>query len=231
MWNSPIFLTFIPVIAVLLGAIIATWRNPGPQIVSAVQHFAAGVVFAAAAGELLPDLLHEHSVVGTLIGGMLGVLAMLFVKSVTERATGSIGLLVVIGVDVLIDGIVLGIGFASGARAGFLLTIALTAELLFLALPVTTALQETSMGRVRIIAIAVGMSLLLPFGALLGAPAAALSGVWMAGLFAFGLIALLYLVTEELLVEAHETPDKPWITAMFFWGFLALILIEEITPT
>ena len=44
----------------------------------------------------------------------------------------------------------------------------------------------------------------------------------------FGLMALLYLVTEELLVEAHEKPDSPLISAMFFVGFLALLLIEEI---
>jgi ZIP family zinc transporter len=31
----------------------------------------------------------------------------------------------------------------------------------------------------------------------------------LTGFFAFGLIALLYLVTEELLIEAHETPDRP----------------------
>ena len=40
--------------------------------------------------------------------------------------------------------------------------------------------------------------------------------------------ALLYLVTEELLIEAHETPDRPWVTAMFFVGFLALLLLEEV---
>ena len=50
----------------------------------------------------------------------------------------------------------------------------------------------------------------------------------LTGFFAFGLIALLYLVTEELLVEAHETPDRPWVTAMFFVGFLALLLLEEV---
>ena len=41
------------------------------------------------------------------------------------------------------------------------------------------------------------------------------------------LFALLYLVTEELLVEAHETPDRPWVAAMFFAGFLLLLLLEE----
>ena len=47
------------------------------------------------------------------------------------------------------------------------------------------------------------------------------------GFFAFGLIALLYLVTEELLVEAHEAPEGPIVTSMFFIGFLALLMLEE----
>jgi ZIP family zinc transporter len=64
----------------------------------------------------------------------------------------------------------------------------------------------------------------------LGSPVSALSGQWIAGLFAFGLMALLYLVTEELLAEAHEVPDKPWITAMFFFGFLLLIVLDELMP-
>jgi ZIP family zinc transporter len=44
---------------------------------------------------------------------------------------------------------------------------------------------------------------------------------------AFELVALLYLVTEELLVKAHETADTPLITAVFFVGFFLLILTEE----
>jgi len=32
-------------------------------------------------------------------------------------------------------------------------------------------------------------------------------------------MALLYLVTEELLVEAHERPDGPPVSAVFFVGF------------
>ena len=45
---------------------------------------------------------------------------------------------------------------------------------------------------------------------------------------AFGAAALLYLVTEELLVEAHEIPDTPLITAAFFVGSLILFVIEMI---
>jgi zinc transporter, ZIP family len=34
-------------------------------------------------------------------------------------------------------------------------------------------------------------------------------------------------LAEELLVEAHEIPDTPLSTAIFFAGFLLLIAIEE----
>lgn len=223
-------LTLAPMLAVIVGAAVTMVRRPGPQAASAIQHFAAGVVFAAAASELLPNIIHERSVMGTLLGGLAGVLAMLAIKSFGERAKGRVGLTTMIGVDILVDGLVLGIGFAAGVRAGILLTIALTLELLFLALPLTAALQKAEIATKRIFLIILGLTLLLPIGVALGFGVGALSGSWTSTIFAFGLMALLYLVTEELLVEAHETPDKPWITAMFFFGFLLLVLIEELAP-
>jgi ZIP family zinc transporter len=226
MRTDALSLTVFPIAAVILGALVATWRRPGPQLVSAIQHFAAGVVFAALASELLPSLVHERSVLGTMIGGVLGVAAMLGLKSVADKAKGPIGLVAAIGVDVLVDGVVLGIAFASGERAGLLLTVALTIELLFLALPLTTALQQAAVSRLRILATSCGLALILPMGVLLGLPASNLAGPWLAGLFGFGIMALLYLVTEELLVEAHEGPEPAYATALFFAGFLALLLVH-----
>jgi hypothetical protein len=55
---SPFWLTLVPVIAATSGAAAAVFARPGPSIVSAVQHLAAGVVFAAAAAEILPDLIN-----------------------------------------------------------------------------------------------------------------------------------------------------------------------------
>ena len=46
------------------------------------------------------------------------------------------------------------------------------------------------------------------------------------GVLSFGVAALLYLVTEELLVKAHEVPETALTTATFFVGFLAILLIE-----
>lgn len=219
--------TLIPAAAAIIGAVVAVNTRPGPTLISAIQHLAAGVVFAAAAGEILPDVMHGGSLLATVIGGAIGVVTMLVVKQLEERAKGPVGLLTAIGIDILIDGLVLGIGFAAGPKVGLLLTIALTIEVLFLGLTVATELGESVLSRARIIAITAALVLLLPIGALLGVPVALLPGPVLTGFFAFGLIALLYLVTEELLVEAHETRDRPWVTATFFAGFLALLVLEE----
>ena len=220
--------TLIPVVAVLIGSLFAVSRRPSDAFVSAMQHLAAGVVFAAAAAEVLPQGMHEGSPIATFTGGALGILVMLSLKALEGRASGPIAMLGAVAVDILIDGLVLGLAFVAGGKAGVLLTIALTLEVLFLGLTVTTELGETIKSKARIIGITMGIALLLPIGAAIATPVATFPPVVIAGFLSFGLMALLYLVTEELLVEAHEKPDTPLISAMFFIGFLGLLLIEEV---
>ncbi|GHE03984.1 transporter [Defluviimonas sp. 20V17] len=219
--------TLVPMLLGLTAASISVWVRPGPLAISAIQHFAAGVVFAAAAGEILPDIKHQGSAVATLVGGATGVAVMLLVKQIEGYIKGPAGLLAAIGIDVLIDGLVLGIGFTAGVKSGLLLTAALSLEVAFLGLALTSKLGASGWNRRRIVAVTAGLMALMPIGALLATPVTSLSPPVVSGFLAFGLVALLYLVTEELLVEAHETPDRPWITAMFFVGFLLLLLFEE----
>ena len=74
--------TLIPVVAVLLGSLVAVSRRPSEAIVSAMQHLAAGVVFAAAAAEILPQVMHEGSPIATFTGGALGIIVMLSLKAI-----------------------------------------------------------------------------------------------------------------------------------------------------
>lgn len=227
---SAIFYTLIPIAAVLAGALLSLVRRPSPGFVSAMQHLAAGVVFAAAATEILPQIKHDASPVATLIGGAVGVAVMLLLKELEGRAKGPVAMLGAVGIDNLVDGLVLGLAFVAGEKAGILLTVALTLEVLFLGLTVTVELRETIASRVRVIAIVFGLSLLLPLGAAVAMPVALLPAPVIVGFLSFGLMALLYLVTEELLAEAHQRPDSPLISAMFFVGFLGLLVIEEMMP-
>lgn len=219
--------TLVPLAAMVVGATIAAVRTPTAAVASAIQHFAAGVVFAAAASEILPDLKDAGSAFAIVVGGAAGLAAMLGIKWLGRKTEGQVGLVAITGVDILIDGVVLGIGFAAASRQGILLTIALTMEVLFLGLTMALELREAVSSRLLAVGVVGAVGLLLPIGAAIGSLAGALPGFWLAVLYAFALIALLYLVTEELLVEAHEKPDSALITSMFFIGFLAILLLEE----
>lgn len=108
-----------------------------------------------------------------------------------------IGLLVAVGVDLLVDGILVGLSVATLGRAqGVLLTIALTLVVLPLALSLTVELSHRGVGTVQAALVPPLLSLALAAGAigaviLLGAAPAAL----LAGILAFGLAALLFLAT------------------------------------
>lgn len=229
-------LAAVPAVATLSGAAFALYRSPSERARSLFRHFAAGVVLAVVAGELLPEITKEHRPFGVVIGFVLGVGLMLAVKAWSERleartaAKGTpTGLLVGVGIDVLLDGLLIGLGLAAGARIGFLLLIALTLELLFLGISVAVSLNEAGFPRQRSFAVIGGFCGLIVVGALLGGILlSGLSGLAFEIVLSFGAAALMYLVVEELLVEAHEVRETPFITASFFAGFVALYLLEWI---
>lgn len=214
----------VPAVTMVVGGLAAAVRAPGPRLRSAVQHLAAGILFAALAAELLPDLVHRRLPWVTLAGFTLGIFAMLALKEIARRLESSINeageegfptsLLVVAGVDILLDGLLIGISFAASARQGILVTVALTLEVLFLGLAVAAALSGPRARR-RALVISVLFAFLLLWGAVCGAYFLADASANMVdAVLAFAVAALLYLVTEELL------------TLMFFAGFIALLLIE-----
>jgi zinc transporter, ZIP family len=228
----------IPVAATILGGIIPLFFTPGARLRSSLQHFAGGLVFVAVAAELLPKMLEAHSLSATILGFFLGVTLMLGIKWLSERSgqkgivdVGRSGSLVLAaGVDYIVDGLLVGIGFVLGAKSGGLLTFALSVEGMFLALAVSAALKrDKDVSTARTIITAAIFGALFAAGAIGGAALLSrLSGFVHATMLAFGAAALIYLVTEELLVEAHDdrVPEDALTVALFFAGFLLLIGVE-----
>lgn len=224
---------FAPALALVVGGTVAVVRPPTASTRSWLQHLAAGVVFAAVAGELLPQELEEHRPLPIVLGFAAGVALMLGVRRLTEGAddagSGSGGLVANVGIDLLIDGLLVGVGFAAGAETGVLITVAMTFEVLFLGLASIASLSATGWSRRRAFAVVAGFALLVVLGATVGGVLlGGLAGDPFLAVLGFGSAALLYLVTEELLVEAHEVPETPVATAFFFVGFLVLFVIEMV---
>lgn len=232
----------LPTIALTGGGLLALAIRIGVQARSAILHFAAGVVFSVVAVEILPDVVRLHNPWLTVLGFSGGIALMLLIRQFTESpndevadspVAGSVqtrtlpvAFLLAIGVDLFIDGLLLGIGFAAGAKEGILLSIALGVEVLSLGLATATSLTDDGIGHSRIVRLLLGMSGVFFTSTLIGATL--LHNLPETGLdvvLSFGLAALLFLVTEELLVEAHEGTEKPWLTAMFFVGFLLFLVL------
>src|SRR5512140_3365713 len=224
----------IPVGAAFLGATVAALRPPGHIVRSGIQHFAAGVIFAVVAVELLPEVRRGHDPLEVGWTFAAGVALMLLIDEVMKRFdredghTGArgpaAGQLVPIGVDLLLDGVLIGIAMTAGLKQGVLLTLALTLELFSLGLAMAVQFGNAR-AAVRVLAPTAIASLMIA-GAVIGRTLLADASVHtLAGVLSFGCAALLFLVTEELLIEAHEAADTALTTTMFFVGFLIFLLL------
>jgi ZIP family zinc transporter len=228
--------TLIPVFAVITGGTISSFRQPSQGLRIIIQHFAAGIVFSAVALQILPELVLKPRIFPLVIGFSLGVVFMIGADWIVEklisgnnevRGRGSGTLAFASGVDMLIDGLLLGISFGIGKKQGIMITIALTIEMLLLGLSVTSSMLRDRMMRSRVIAITTMLAFCIVLGAAMGGFLfEGLSGSALVSVLAFATSAFLYLVTEELLVEAHKGPDTRLATSMFFVGFLLMMIIE-----
>lgn len=82
--SHALLFTLIPVAAALAAGLFAVALHPGAKVTGGFQHFAAGVVFAAAAIELLPTVLKKSP--GVAIGGFAAGIAVMFaMRTLTGR--------------------------------------------------------------------------------------------------------------------------------------------------
>jgi ZIP family zinc transporter len=225
----------IPAAVALSGGVLAAFWSPSHQVRSLIQHFAAGVVLAALAVELLPEIGREHAPGLVLAGSFaLGSLFMYGLKLWTMRlehraeAAGavnglSMGLMLATFIDVAVDGFIIGAGFAAGGETGMILALGLSVELLFLGLALAS--EATAGWRIVAISGALGGTV-LSFAVIGNAVLSGASHAVIGGALAFSAAALLYLVTEELLMEAHTVEEKPVSTLVLFAGFLAFWSIQ-----
>lgn len=231
---TPYIAMLIPAIVASLGGLLAVYWSPSHQTRSLIQHFAAGVVLAALAVEVLPEIGREHAPAWILIasfsiGGLMMYIMKLWSMRLEEKTEHlgdnafNYGLIAATFIDVAVDGFIIGAGFAAGGNTGAILALGLSVELLFLGL----SLVSNTIKGWRVVFMSVALAGVVLTCTLLGDYL--LSGAStnvISAILAFGVAALLYLVTDELLVEAHTIEEKPSSTLWLFAGFLVFWSIQ-----
>ena len=235
--QSEYLIMLIPALVAVAGGFLSLVWHPSHQMRRLIQHFAAGVVLSALAVELLPEIGREHAQPWVLIAAFAaGSLFMFGMKLLTDKleagshAAGQnantalpIGLLVATLIDIATDGFIIGAGFASGGETGLILALGLSVELLFLGL----ALMSDALRGWKMIALTCLLGVEVFAFAVLGKwLLAGVSHDVLGAVLAASAAALLYLVTEELLMEAHEVEEKNYAVLVLFAGFLTFWSIQ-----
>ncbi len=230
----PTLYALIPMGVAILGGLLASFYIPKPKVVGALQHFVAGIVIGAVAIELLPKILGHRPIWTIGIGFVIGVVVMILLHELAHylidrqgKQRVPYGLVAAVGIDFLIDGILIGVAFLAGSASGIVIAASLSLCAFFLNLTVSTSLTKRKVGVGLQWLIIVGIAIMLPIGALIGSTVISqFPPVILIETLAFGVAALLYLGVEELLAEAHEIKDTAWVSSAFFLGVLVILLIR-----
>ncbi len=215
----------------LITSVLANWMVPGPKVRSALQHFAAGIIFASVATEVVPELLIGDHMGSMVIGYVLGIALIFGIRCIEKKNSAGIGKGSWVGfaiagsVDLLIDGFLMGVAFSISKESGILLMIAIAFEVMFLGFTFSVSFANKGLRKLQVLLLMSTMAVVLFIGGILG--------YWILGVFepslqtsamAFGAVALLYLVTEELLVDAHKEGETAFGSLLLFIGFGGMIV-------
>lgn len=133
-------------------------------------------------------------------------------------------------IDGAMDGLLLGIASAASESAGLVLSISLAIEMSFLGLTLATSMKGQPKSKSLPAVFAAPLAIIIAAG--IGgffAGMLASNETFKVGLFAFGCSALIFMVAEELLLEAHEDGGEHvwWVDTMLYVGFLASIYLSK----
>lgn len=242
----------IPAVFMFIFSLVGLRVSPSKRLAGALQHFAAGILLSAVAQELVPPMVAAEGFEENLavcISFMAGVAAMIMLGKVFPEQQGLShsflgsgagacavfprALLAAVVIDGCMDGMLLGIESAANEAAGLVLAISLAIEMSFLGLTLAASMKGQPMSKSVPAVFAASASIVVAaavggfFAGLLAEAKACRTG-----LMSFGAAALIYMVAEELLLEAHEDDGAHvwWVDGMLYVGFLASIYLDKILP-
>jgi ZIP family zinc transporter len=143
-------------------------------------------------------------------------------------------LMIAVTIDSGIDGLLCGLAYIAKPQAGMIMAFATCIEMGFLGLAYAASVQKATSSKTKLfVSILVPPFTMLVMGAAAGAGGDALTAnppVFL-GFVTFSIVALLFLVTQELLISAHEGAggDDLWyVTVWVFLGLAVVVLMEKL---
>ena len=218
------------------GGMLGSRIRPSSRVRAVVAHLVGGLVLGIAAANLMPAASNSGHTVALAIGFPLGFSLLLVINAFLEqpderqkhgRARPMLMLMLMLMlpflIDSLIDGVVVGIS-SKAAEQQWVIPVAVALEMGLAPLGLATLIGRSAnpwrsalSGALMAVTYLIGLStsLLITNG---------LQGPSLTGTLAFGTAALIYLVVEEVIKEAHSSgeDDSGLVNVAFFWSALHL---------
>lgn len=227
--NLPIMLG--PSVGILLGSVIGGFLKPSVETMVILRNAAAGLVLAAVSTELIPEIAdvdgYKHRIAvmaGLVIGlGMMLLLRTFFSQKNEDKM--SIEVVTSIAIDFFIDAMLIGIALGTGSgTSSFIMAVSLGVEMFILSMTTISQMHaaKSSIGYmimvsgIFVVASVVG----LVGGMFLAQRLKGAAGFY--GLLSFGVAALVWLVTEDLLTKSKYVDTRVGATFLFL-GFATAI--------
>jgi len=227
-----------------LGALpILFLREISHQVRDLLLAFAAGVMVAASAFNLIIPAMQTGSIYQVALGIMAGALTLGFFERYIpemdyEQYFGSqdqglgrktILLITAIALHNIPEGLAVGIAFASRAKGmGLALAIAIGVQNAPEGLVVAAPLIKTKMSSWKIILLATLTGIVEPMAALLGISLVNKLGAIVPFSLAFAAGAMLYVVFKEMIPESHGHGYAKKATYFFVFGIIFMLVINSI---
>ena len=223
----------------VLGGLLGSRLRPGKRFRAVVAHLVGGLVLGIAAADLMPAASDSGHPLALAIGFCLGFSLLLVINAVLEdpddnsvqsRPRPMLLLMLPFLIDSLIDGLVVGIS-SKAAGQQWVIPVAVALEMGLATLGLGTLLgrgagrwQSRVSGALMAFTYVIGLSVSLVITNGLQGPA-------LTGTLAFGTAALIYLVVEEVMKEAHARgeDDSGVVNVAFFIGLLCIWLLDSVT--
>ena len=221
------------------GGLLGSRIRPGKLCRAMIAHLVGGLVLGIAAADLMPAASNSGHPIALAIGFCLGFSLLLVINAVLEephdrpidgRPRPMLLLMLPFLVDSLIDGLVVGIS-SEAAEQQWVIPVAVALEMGLATLGLGTLIgrgagrwRSVMSGALMAVTYLIGLStsLLITYG---------LQGPALTGTLAFGTAALIYLVVEEVMKEAHSRgeDDSSLVNVAFFIGLLCIWLLDCVT--
>ncbi len=247
--------SFLAGISTVVGAVLVMiFGMPGKRFLSGILGFAAGVMLAISLFDLMPEALELGSVATVIISFLLGVGLMYLLdiliphahisaadevevenshngsarKAFPDKNMLRIGYLIFFGIALhnLPEGLAIGAGLEASPELGLYIAIALGLHNIPEGIAVAGPLRFGGLSFFRVLFLTLLAGLMAPVGAALGLLFFGISPVFVSAGLAFAAGAMVYIVLDELIPQAHELNSHISIGGLIL-GLLVVFILTS----